>query len=539
MFQSENNKAHRDHREKTTDPIPYQADVLFDPRSTFEKAKSKLREEYRSADRFIWILLLAHVPASLLFSLGFGTWKFALYSSSVVAVAATLNFFAFRGTVLSRVLNSIFLMIFSGIFIQSEFGRIEMHFHIFGALAFLLIYKDWKTIVPPAGFIAVHHGLLNYCQENRIEWNGFPLTAFNSGSGWDVVLIHAIFVIFESVILVYYSVSLEREFLDHWRTYFEREEFHSANLVIQKSVQSKVDFLRKNMASMEESSLDVVDNSDRQIANIGHIDAAVENAWNNLGSVSRAAELQAASHREFAGLYSSFETKFRMLEEEIVNSKAILTKAGQHTRQSEESLGRMVNSIRKVSESYREMSLRLRVINDIAEKVNLLSLNASIEAARAGEQGRGFAVVADEISKLADQTAKTIKEIHNLISAGNEAMNDNTEIVRQGTHTISQVIEDVNEITDMTETFFETLREQTESRSKLSGIFERVIRNAGELETVIREQSSVIEEVKEASVSIGGATQLIHKLAIETSEIARTCAEVSGDLGKDAALFKN
>ncbi|WP_165783923.1 hypothetical protein, partial [Leptospira ellisii] len=63
-------------------------------------------------------------------------------------------------------------------------------------------------------------------------------------------------------------------------------------------------------------------------------------------------------------------------------------------------------------------------------------------------------------------------------------------------------------ILDMTETFFETLREQTESRSKLSGIFERVIRNAGELETVIREQSSVIEEVKEASVSIGGATQL-------------------------------
>ncbi|TGK33828.1 chemotaxis protein [Leptospira gomenensis] len=536
MFQSENDA---DHREEKIGSTVSQVEVLFDPRSALEKAKGKLREEYRFADRFIWILLLAHVPASLLFTIGFGTWKFALYSSLIVAIAATLNFFAFRGTVLSRILNSIFLMLFSVIFIQSEFGRIEMHFHIFGALAFLLIYKDWKTIVPPAGFIAVHHGLLNYCQENRIEWDGFPLAVFNAGSGWDVVLIHAVFVIFESFILVYYSVSLEKEFLDHWKTYFEREEFHSANLIIQKSVQSKVDFLRKNMASMEGSSLGVVDHSDQQIANIKNIDEAVENAWNNLGRVSRAAELQADSHKEFAGLYSSFETEFRKLEEEIVNSKSILTKAGQHTRQSEESLGRMVDSIRKVSESYREMSLRLRVINDIAEKVNLLSLNASIEAARAGEQGRGFAVVADEISKLADQTAKTIKEIHSLISVGNEAMNDNTEIVRQGTHTISRVIEDVNEIKDTTETFFETLREQTEIRGRLSAIFDRVIRNAGELETVIREQSSVIEEVKEASVSIGGATQLIHKLAIETSEIARTCAEVSGDLGKDAGLFKN
>lgn len=74
------------------------------------------------------------------------------------------------------------------------------------------------------------------------------------------------------------------------------------------------------------------------------------------------------------------------------------------------------NSVQALSKRSIEIGNIVNMISSIAQKTNILSLNASIEAVRAGDAGRGFAVVASEIRKLAEQTGESAKQISELIT---------------------------------------------------------------------------------------------------------------------------
>ena len=172
-----------------------------------------LQEDYEAADALMMRIVLAHwALASTIMGIEHGYYLAGFIGGGAITGIAWLGYRYLRGSVYSRILMGICFMLFSALYIQQSLGRIEYHFHVFSGLAFLIRYKDIRPLVAAVLTIALHHLVFNYCQQFGLSVFGAPLVVFNYATGLDIVLLHAGFVIIESVFIAYIIGQLTMQF---------------------------------------------------------------------------------------------------------------------------------------------------------------------------------------------------------------------------------------------------------------------------------------------------------------------------------------
>jgi methyl-accepting chemotaxis protein len=167
-----------------------------------------------------------------------------------------------------------------------------------------------------------------------------------------------------------------------------------------------------------------------------------------------------------------------------------------------------------------EISAFIEVINDIADKVNLLSLNASIEAARAGEHGRGFAVVAQEISKLADATAKNSKEISNIIKENMTLIGQSSELINLSSTMMGKLDSAIGVIKD-----------------EISGVGSKIVEIDSAIVTIENLNKKIFETSKDIENSTNQqkiATEESNKTTAGVSEYALSIVEISKQISDNS-----
>ncbi len=292
------------------------------------------------------------------------------------------------------------------------------------------------------------------------------------------------------------------------------EEVVSASAVLHKNALQSLEM----STNVEESVQEIAQGSEEQAS-------STEVALENTSDLNR---VLATNQRELKSVidYMSDVDKIINSGLEIVNT---LEKVNEQTLETNEELH---EGIVKSHESFKRIENVTHLILDIAEKTNLLSLNASIEAARAGEHGLGFAVVSDEIRKLAHQSR--------------DYSNDINEIIEQMRRDNKNVEEGIDKLVDVSKVQMESVHNTKDKYLEISGAMKQTNELIYKLDAYQKNIDGMRKKVEDEIVSLSAvstqnanASSTVSQTIEAQTQIAKALTRSSENLDELSSKLKS
>ena len=319
------------------------------------------------------------------------------------------------------------------------------------------------------------------------------------------------------------------------------EVFHRGALQLERlnseratKAQAEIEAQTRDQVRAEETRLDR-ERALREIADqfertVGDVASSVASASSQLHTTAttmagsaeqssqRAAEVASSMEEANAGATAAAAAsdEFAMSIGEISRQAA---SSAELARKATDSANEADATISALADSAQEVGHVVELIQTIAQRTNLLALNASIEAARGGEAGRGFAVVASEVKELAMQTSRATEQVAQQIQAMQATTGDSVNALRS-------IAREVHKLETTAVSIASAVDQQSVAGQDLARSIDLA---ACGTERV----AGHIDEVRELSLSTGSAASQVLSSATALDQQATTLrTQVDGFLAK-------
>jgi len=386
-------------------------------------------------DKVMMVTLVFLFLVTVVVGLFYGQLGFSLMIGIPVLVSTFVIWRAMKGTLFSRLTIASALIIQIAIHIQVSHGVIEMHFGLFAVLAFLLAYRDWRPIIFGAVLIAVHHLVCNSLQALHLN-----VWIFNHGENYGIVLLHAAYVVFESIILVYLAIQLRTEGVESAKVAFMAER------ITQGDLSSGVEFnQKKGSSSMLESMLAMQESLSQLVTEIEIIvDAAVQ------GDFSKKIDLTSKSGfgEKICGLLNQLlETTEVGLNDvmRVTNALAAGDLSQKITHDYPGVFGQTKNGVNNTVDSLN------KIIGEIQEIVDAAANNTSgFNLKMSLDNKRGFSQsLAKSFNQLSISVENSLNDIMRVANGMTPVTNKGVSVIGQMMATMDSIKESSNKISEI------------------------------------------------------------------------------------------
>jgi methyl-accepting chemotaxis protein len=186
-------------------------------------------------------------------------------------------------------------------------------------------------------------------------------------------------------------------------------------------------------------------------------------------------------------------------------------------------------SIMALNEQGQAIAEIISTVNDLAERSNLLAVNAAIEASKAGDEGRGFVVVADEIKGLAEQSKRSTAEVRTILNKIQKDTAASVLAAERGRKAVEQGIRQATEAGASISTLRSAIGEVALEAGEISSAMQQVDASVNQVFTAM---ASVLAATQQNEGAIGDVDAAIKSLELTASELQVRAARYRGAVAR-------